>query len=98
MSAAEKYEGAGGPEVYDEGPLYASAGKVYPQKVNGTYRRMKWALLSSASGVYYLLPFVRWDRGPNEPNQAVLVDLAHRGSISSASSSGRRRSITSPAC
>ena len=29
-------------------------------------------------GIYYLLPFVRWDRGPNEPHQAVLVDLAHR--------------------
>ena len=28
-------------------------------------------------GLYYFLPFVRWDRGPNEPHQAVLVDLAH---------------------
>ena len=29
-------------------------------------------------GIYYLLPFVRWDRGPDAPHQAVLVDLAHR--------------------
>ena len=29
-------------------------------------------------GIYYLLPCVRWDRGPNAPDQAVLVDLAHR--------------------
>jgi cytochrome c oxidase accessory protein FixG len=28
--------------------------------------------------VYYILPFVRWDRGPNAPNQAVLVDFPSR--------------------
>ena len=33
---------------------------------------------SSRSAVYYLLPFVRWHRGPNLPDQAVLVDLPHR--------------------
>jgi cytochrome c oxidase accessory protein FixG len=78
VSAAEKYEGAGGgPEVYDEGPLYASAAKVYPQKVSGTYRRLKWALLIVCLGLYYVLPFVQWDRGPNEPHQSVLIDLPH---------------------
>jgi len=64
-------------EVYDEGPLYAAAKKVYPQKVSGTYRRLKWAVLWVALGVYYLLPFVRWDRGPNQPGQAILIDMAH---------------------
>lgn len=29
-------------------------------------------------GIYYLLPWVRWDRGPNLPDQAVLVDMANR--------------------
>src|SRR6185369_7146448 len=29
-------------------------------------------------GIYYLLPFVRWDRGPNAPSQAVLIDLPGR--------------------
>jgi cytochrome c oxidase accessory protein FixG len=29
-------------------------------------------------GVYYLLPFVRWDRGPGAPDQAVLVDFPGR--------------------
>ena len=28
--------------------------------------------------VYYILPFVRWDRGPNAPNQAVLIDFPSR--------------------
>ena len=32
-------------EIYDEGPLYASAAKVYPQRVKGTFRRLKWTLL-----------------------------------------------------
>ena len=62
----------------DDQPLYAPARKIYPQKVTGFYRRLKWALLIVTLGIYYLLPFVRWNRGPNEPSQAVLVDIAHR--------------------
>ena len=64
-------------EVYDDGPLYEAAKKVYPQKIWGTYRRIKWIVLWVALGVYYILPFVRWNRGPNAPSQAVLVDIAH---------------------
>jgi cytochrome c oxidase accessory protein FixG len=62
----------------DEIPLYASARKVYPQAIKGFYRRIKWAVLVACLAVYYFLPFVRWDRGPNLPDQAVLVDLANR--------------------
>jgi hypothetical protein len=29
-------------------------------------------------GVYYILPFLRWDRGIYAPHQAVLVDLPNR--------------------
>ena len=29
-------------------------------------------------GIYYLLPFIRWDRGPNAPHQAVLIDFPSR--------------------
>ncbi len=29
-------------------------------------------------GIYYLTPWLRWDRGPFAPDQAVLVDLANR--------------------
>ncbi len=59
-------------------PLYAAARRIYPQSVSGTFRHLKWALLVITLGIYYGLPFVRWYRGPNEPTQAVLVDLAHR--------------------
>jgi cytochrome c oxidase accessory protein FixG len=62
----------------DDGPLYESRRKIYPQSVHGTFRKIKWALLFATLGVYYLLPFVRWDRGPNAPDQAVLVDFPGR--------------------
>ena len=29
-------------------------------------------------GIYYLTPWIRWDRGPHAPDQAVLLDLAAR--------------------
>ena len=64
-------------DAHDDGPLYISAAKVVPWKVHGTFRRTKWALLVFCLAAYCLLPFARWDRGPNEPHQAVLVDLAH---------------------
>ena len=42
------------------------------------YRRIKWAVLFVTLGIYYLTPFLRWDRGPNAPGQAVLIDLPNR--------------------
>jgi len=62
-------------EFAADGPLYAARKKVYPQSVSGTFRNIKWALMAVCLGIYYLLPFVRWDRGPQAPNQAVLVDF-----------------------
>jgi cytochrome c oxidase accessory protein FixG len=61
-----------------DAPLYEASKKCYPQKVSGPYRRLKWGLLLACLGLYYFLPFLRWDRGPNLPDQAVLVDLANR--------------------
>ena len=43
---------------------------------HGTFRRIKWAVLFVTLGIYYFLPFLRWDRGPNAPGQAVLIDLS----------------------
>ena len=65
-------------EPDDEMPLYAARRKIYPQAVHGTFRRIKWAVLIVTLGIYYLLPFVRWDRGPNAPSQAVLIDFPNR--------------------
>ncbi len=58
--------------------LYASHKKVYPQRVAGTFRRIKWAALIGLLGIYYLVPWIRWDRGPGAPDQAILVDMPGR--------------------
>ncbi|GAU84526.1 cytochrome c oxidase accessory protein CcoG [Bosea sp. BIWAKO-01] len=61
----------------EDAPLFAPSKKVYPQSVSGPFRRAKWLILVLCLGIYYLLPFLRWDRGPNLPNQAVLADIAN---------------------
>ncbi|MCA3564436.1 MAG: cytochrome c oxidase accessory protein CcoG [Methylocystis sp.] len=66
------------PEVQAEIPFFAPSPKVYPQQVSGRFRRIKWVILFVTLGIYYFLPFVRWDRGPNLPDQAVLVDFERR--------------------
>jgi len=62
----------------DDAPLYESRRKIYPRAVSGTFRNVRWGMLLVTLGIYYLLPFVRWDRGANAPDQAVLIDLPHR--------------------
>src|SRR5688500_8019310 len=61
----------------EDAPLYAPRNKIYPQAVNGRYRTIKWIFLAVPPGIYYFLPFIRWDRGTNAPDQAILVDLAN---------------------
>ncbi len=62
----------------DHEPLYEARKAVYPQSVSGTFRNIKWGLMAACLALYYLLPFVRWDRGPDAPSQAVLVDFPNR--------------------
>ncbi len=68
----------GGPPHDDDIPLYAPRRKIYPQSVHGLFRKIKWAVLVVTLGIYYLTPFIRWDRGPNAPSQAVLIDFPNR--------------------
>ncbi len=58
--------------------LYAKRQGVYPKAVNGRFRRLKWAAMVVAVALYWGIPWLRWNRGPFVPDQAVLVDLAHR--------------------
>jgi cytochrome c oxidase accessory protein FixG len=58
--------------------LYAAREPVFPKRVSGWFRSFKWWIMAFTLGVYYLTPWIRWDRGPNLPDQAVLVDLANR--------------------
>ena len=59
-------------------PIYASRIKVYPKSVDGKFRRLKWAVLTFCLGLYYFAPWIRWDRGPGAPHQALLIDLPGR--------------------
>ncbi|MBN8848371.1 MULTISPECIES: cytochrome c oxidase accessory protein CcoG [unclassified Sphingomonas] len=52
--------------------------KVFPRRVDGTFRRLKWAIMAVTLAIYYVTPWLRWHRGEYAPDQAVLVDLAHR--------------------
>ena len=56
---------------------FAKQEKIYPKRVWGRYRILKWVAMIVTLGIYYLTPFIRWDRGPNAPDQAVLIDLAN---------------------
>ncbi len=60
----------------DEVSLYGDRVRVYPRAVHGIARNFKWALLIFCLAVYYILPWVRWNRGPGNPNQAVLLDIS----------------------
>ena len=62
-------------KVQKEQPLYADRIRVYPKKVSGIFRRVKWYVLILLLAIYYIVPWIRWDRGPDAPNQAVLADM-----------------------
>ena len=58
--------------------LYAARKKIFPKRTNGTYRRLKWIIMAVTLAIYYITPWLRWDRGEFAPDQAVLVDIANR--------------------
>ena len=70
--------------------------KGVPQSVKGRIRRLKWVILVLTLGVYYLAPFLRWDRGPGDRTKPSCSILNMAGSTDSSSRSGRRNSNTSP--
>ena len=58
--------------------LYAARQPVFPRRVKGAFRSLKWGIMAVTLGIYYLTPWIRWDRGPSLPDQAVLIDLSGR--------------------
>ena len=59
-------------------PLYAPRKKIHPRRTHGFFRSFKWWVMALTLGVYYITPWLRWDRGPGAPDQAVLVDIPGR--------------------
>jgi cytochrome c oxidase accessory protein FixG len=57
--------------------LYQPRVPIFPRSVSGRFRRLKYAILVLAYGVYFLLPWVRWDR-PSGSDQAVMFDIVGR--------------------
>ena len=47
---------------------------IYPRSVKGRFRMLKTAILVLAYGVYFLLPWLRWDRAGTTGQAVLLVD------------------------
>lgn len=58
--------------------LFAARARIYQAKVSGKFRQAKWILMSVLLGIYYLAPFIRWNRGGDAPDQAILIDIIGR--------------------
>jgi cytochrome c oxidase accessory protein FixG len=79
--AAPGIERSDAPTVHGGGvntPLYAARVKVYPKRAHGTFRTVKWIVMAVTLSIYYLVPWLRWHRGPYLPDQAVLIDFPSR--------------------
>ncbi|MEM7197692.1 MAG: cytochrome c oxidase accessory protein CcoG, partial [Pseudomonadota bacterium] len=57
--------------------LFEKQRRIYPKRVWGKYRKLKWLAMIITLGIYYIAPWLRWDRGEGVPNQAILIDLNH---------------------
>ncbi|MGZ5131964.1 MAG: cytochrome c oxidase accessory protein CcoG [Croceibacterium sp.] len=58
--------------------FYEKHKTVHNKRIDGPFRRFKWLVMAVTLAIYYATPWIRWNRGPYAPNQAVLIDLAHR--------------------
>lgn len=83
--SAQEDQAAPGVQRYDakavnrqqERTSYAGRQKVYPKLAQGRFRNIKWLVMTVTLGIYYALPWIRWYRGPDLPDQAVLLDMAN---------------------
>jgi cytochrome c oxidase accessory protein FixG len=57
--------------------LYKKREQIYPKLAHGTFRNLKWAAMVVLLAIYYIAPWLRWDRGVGRPDQAVLIDFEH---------------------
>jgi cytochrome c oxidase accessory protein FixG len=58
--------------------LYKKREQIYPKLAQGVFRNLKWAAVIVLLGIYYVTPWLRWDRGVDRVDQAVLVDFEGR--------------------
>ena len=58
--------------------LFAKQDAIYPKRVWGRYRKLKWVAMIVLLGIYYISPWLRYNRGANAPDQAILIDMVGR--------------------
>lgn len=58
--------------------LYQRRQQIYPKAVHGFWRKLKWVVMGVLLAIYYLVPFIRWDRPGDAPDQFLLADFAGR--------------------
>ena len=58
--------------------LFAAQKRIYPRDIWGRYRKLKWLAMAILLAIYYFVPWLRWDRGPHAPDQAILIDMPAR--------------------
>lgn len=58
--------------------LYAKRQQIYPKLAHGFFRNLKWVAMVVLLAIYYVTPWLRWDRGIGRPDQAVLIDFEGR--------------------
>ncbi len=57
---------------------FAARRKIFPRSVSGKFRNLRYYFGLAELFLYFVTPWLRWDRGPGMPDQAVLIDLPHR--------------------
>jgi cytochrome c oxidase accessory protein FixG len=62
----------------EERSLYAPRKRIHPKRAQGRFRQIKWVVMLVTLLVYYFTPWIRWDRGPSAPDQAVLINFPAR--------------------
>ncbi|MBL8660276.1 MAG: cytochrome c oxidase accessory protein CcoG [Rhodospirillales bacterium] len=70
--------GSGGTQPPEKQKLFADRDRVYSRSIQGKWRKVKWWTLAVLLGLYYIGPWLRWDRGLGAPNQALLIDMPGR--------------------
>ena len=58
--------------------FFAPQKGIYPSDTSGRYRNLKWLAMIFLLAIYYFTPWIRWDRGPHAPDQAILIDMPAR--------------------
>lgn len=61
----------------DDAPLYEKRKKIFPKRAYGNFRTFKWVVMLVSLSIYYIAPWLRWDRGEGVPDQAILIDVVN---------------------